>query len=73
MGIKDDLLKARAAELKRSVNKLQREFAHGQPETAEQRSERRLWREILEAVGQLQEEMENVTERLDRLERQSGR
>lgn len=69
MGIKDDLLRARATEIKKGIDQLRREYAHGQPELVEERAARRLTREILEAIAQLQEEMENVTERLDRLER----
>jgi hypothetical protein len=69
MGMKDDLQRARAAELKKGINALRHEVRHGQPETDEQRAERRFSREILEAVGQLQEQMESVMERLDRLEK----
>jgi len=69
MGMKDDLHRARAAEIKKGINALRHEVRHGQPETAEQSAERRILRELLEAIAQLQEEMETVTERLDRLER----
>lgn len=72
MGIKDEGLRVRAAESKKGIDKLLGKFAEGKHETAEQRSERRQWREIVEAIAQLQAEMENVTERLDRLEKQSG-
>jgi len=72
MGMKDDLLKARAAELKSAINKLRLDVANGQIDMAQQASDQRLLRETLEAVGVLQEEMENVMERLDRLEKKIG-
>ena len=72
MGMKDDLLKARASELKSAINKLRLDVANGQIDMAQQASDQRLLRETLEAVGVLQEEMENVRERLDRLEKQIG-
>ena len=72
MGMKDDLLRARAMELKSAINKLRLDVANGQIDMAQQASNQRLLRETLEAVGVLQEEMENVRERLDRLEKQSG-
>lgn len=72
MGMKDDLLKARAMELKSAINKLRVDVANGEIDMAQQASDRRLLRETLEAVGVLQEEMENVRDRLDRLEKQIG-
>jgi hypothetical protein len=74
MTMKDDLRRARAAELRSAISRLQREASQGsqppQGETA--RSEPPLLGEILEAVGQLQEEMEDVLNRLAALENQGG-
>jgi hypothetical protein len=63
MTMKDDLRRARAAELRSNINKLRREAGEGQIA-----QEDRLLREILEAVGELQDEMKDVKERLDRLD-----
>jgi ubiquinone biosynthesis protein UbiJ len=72
MGMKDEIQRVRATELRKGIDKLRREYAYGQPEPVDQMAERKLIRELLEVVAHLQDQMETVTERLDRLERQSG-
>jgi hypothetical protein len=72
MGMKDDLRRARAAELRRDIARLRRETGEGQSEFTQEQSDPKLLGEILEAVGQLQEEMEDVLNRLAALEGPSG-